>query len=142
MNKKKQIAAIEGLFTWPSRDPRLLATKCKSCGNVRFPTGGTCNNPYCSDRTSIEDIELSKRGKVFSYMIEYYEPPLPFRASKPFKPYGVGFVELPDGIRILGMMTGCDIKDIKVGMDVELVVEKLYEDEQGNEIMTWKWKAV
>jgi uncharacterized OB-fold protein len=124
MSTKKQIPAVEGLFTWPSKDPRLLATKCKTCGNVRFPTGSTCNNPYCTNKTNVEDVQLSKRGKVFSCMIEHYEMP-GTRAPKPFKPYGVALVELPDGIRVVGMVVGCDIKDIKVGMDVELVVEKL-----------------
>jgi uncharacterized OB-fold protein len=74
-------------------------------------------------------------------MIEHYEMP-GTRAPKPFKPYGVALVELPDGIRVVGMVVGCDIKDIKVGMDVELVVEKLCDDEQGNELMTWRWKAI
>jgi len=142
MSTKKQIPAIGGLFTWPSKDPRLIATKCMSCGNVRFPSGNTCNNPFCEDRDNVAEVELSKKGKVFSYFIEYYQPPLPFPQQKSFEPYGVGWVELPDGIRIIGMMTQCDIKDIKVGMEVELVVEKLCEDEQGNEAMTWKWKPV
>ena len=27
-----QIPIAEGLFTWPSNDPRLIGSKCKKCG--------------------------------------------------------------------------------------------------------------
>ena len=40
------------------------------------------------------------------------------------------------------MFTGCDPEAIKIGMDVELVIEKLGEDEQGNEVMTYKFRPV
>jgi len=61
---------------------------------------------------------------------------------EPYSPYGIGLVELPEGIRVLGMLTGGDIEDIRIGMDVELVVEKLYENEQGDEVITYKFKPV
>jgi len=139
---RKQIPAIEGLFDWPSKDPRLIASKCKTCGTIRFPSGKTCNNPFC-DQKDVGKVSLSKKGMVYSYFIEHYQPPPPYHPPKDgFKPYGVGWVELPDGIRVIGMITGCNLEDIKVGMDVELVVESLYENEQGDELMTWKWKAV
>jgi hypothetical protein len=33
------------------------------------------------------------------------------------------------------------VSDLKAGMEVELVLEKLYEDEE-SEYMVWKWKPV
>ncbi len=142
MDLKKTVPAIDGLITWPSDDPHLIASKCQACGNIRFPSGKTCNNPSCKDRHSVIEVDLSKKGKVFTYMVQHYQPPPPFKITPPFKPFGVGLVELPEGIRVLGMITGCDVNDIKIGMEVEMVVEKLYEDEQGNDVVTWKWKKV
>ena len=139
-NEKKQIAAVEGLFSWPSDDPRLIASRCRSCGSVRFPARSTCHNPYCN-KDDVEEILLNKRGKLYSYTIHHYCPPPPFHPPDPFVPYGIGLVELPEGIRIMGMLTQCDL-ELKINMDVELVAEKLYDDDKGNEIMGWKWRPL
>ena len=43
---------------------------------------------------------------------------------------------------VLGQaVEGVDVSQLKAGMDVELVLEKLFEDEQSVK-MTWKWKPV
>ena len=43
---------------------------------------------------------------------------------------------------VLGQMVeGTEVSDLKAGMEVELVLEKLYEDE-ASEYMVWKWKPV
>ena len=43
---------------------------------------------------------------------------------------------------VLGQLTaGTEAAELKVGMDVELVLEKLYEDEE-SEYLVWKWKPV
>jgi hypothetical protein len=31
---------------------------------------------------------------------------------------------------------------LKIGQGLELVVEKLYEDDEGNDVVTWKYKPV
>jgi len=142
--KRKQVAAIEGLFTWPSKDPRLIASSCKKCHSVSFPSSKYCNNPNCNDGV-VGEIELSRTGKLYSYTIQAYAPPPPYVKTEPFKPFAIGLVELPEKIRVVGMMTGCDVKDVKVGMDVEMIVEKIYETDVNGEIcemMTWKWKPI
>jgi uncharacterized OB-fold protein len=40
----------------------------------------------------------------------------------------------------MGQLTGCREEDIKIGMGMELVIEKLFEDEEGREVMTWKFR--
>ena len=86
---------------------------------------------------------MSKRGKLYSYTIQYYQPPKPFIPAEPFVPFGIGLVELPEGIRILGQMAYCNPeKDLKLGMDVETIIEVLDKDAQGNEYFAWKFKPV
>ena len=132
---------VEGLFTWPSDDPRLMATRCKTCNTYYFPRSGVCQNPACK-KGDLEDVTLSRRGKVWTYTHNFYQPPPPFRCRQPFASYGVVQVELPEGIRVLGMMADCPLEDTKIGMDVEMIVEPMYEDEQGNEFLTWKFRRV
>ena len=140
---EKRVAAFEDLFTWPSDDPRLIATKCKSCGHCAFPKTFTCGNPNCKNK-DVEDILLSKRGKLWSWSTQYYKPPPPFVAPDPYVPFAVGLVEFPEGIKVLGIVTGCNApdEDLKINMEVEVVAEKLFVDEDGNEVIGWKFKPV
>jgi len=90
----------------------------------------------------VEEILLSKRGKLWSYTVHHYRPPPPFVSPDPFVPFGIGVVELAEGIKVLGRMTACDLDQLRIGMEVELVVEKLFEDEEGNEAMAWMFRPV
>ena len=140
MAEKKRIPAVEGLFTWPSDEPHLIGGKCKSCGSHFFPKFYVVHQPSCKQR-EVEEVMLSRGGKLKSYTIQFYPPPPPFVAPEPFVPYGIGLVTLPEGINVLGMLTGVNVENLRTGIDVELVVEKLYEDEQ-HEYLTWKFSPI
>ena len=131
---------IEGLFTLDPKEPRLIGSKCTSCGTYFFPETVSCSNPVCKEK-KVEQAFLSRRGKLWSYTIQYYPPPPPFKAPEPFVPFGIGLIELPEKIRVLGMLTESDPDKLKIGMEVELVLEKLYED-NGKEVITWKFRPV
>lgn len=136
---KKQVPIIEGLFTWPSDKPQLVASKCKKCGAYFFPKVPYCGNPDCTkDKANMEVTPLSNRGKMYTYTIHTAQPAHPFR-MEPFKPYGVAMVDVPEGMRVLGMTTTTE--GLKIGQTVEMTVGKLYEDAE-NEYITWMWKPV
>ena len=137
--KGKQIPIVEGLFTYPPDEPRIIGGRCKSCGTVFFPKGRPVHRPGCRER-EVEEILLSKKGKLTSYSWHHYQPPR-FR-MEPFAPYGIGLVDLPEGIRVVGVLTGMKEEEAKIGMEVEMVAEGLYTDEEGNERLTWKFKPV
>ena len=138
---KQGIPSIEGLYTWPSDAPQLIGGRCKSCGTYFFPRFYVVHKPGCKER-ELEDVLYSRKGKLISYTVQHYPPPPPFKSTDPFVPYGIGLVELPEGINVLGIMTGCAIEDLKTGIEVELVVETLYVDEEGNDRLSWKFKPV
>ncbi len=55
----------------------------------------------------------------------------------------MGQVEFPEKVRVAGIITGCDPeKDLEIGIDMELVFDKLYDDDEGNEIIGWKFRPV
>ena len=57
-------------------------------------------------------------------------------------PFALAAVELPEGLVVLGQVAeGYGVADLKVGTEVELVVETLYTDESG-ERTVWRWKPV
>ncbi len=138
MQEKKRIPAVEGLFTWPSDDPALIASRCQGCGTYAFPCYSTCINPACRDRR-VEKVTLSRKGTLWTYTIHHYKPPAPFVASEPYTPFAIGVVELAEGLKVLGMLTVSDPESLRIGAAMELVIDKLNADEAGNELLTWKF---
>ena len=141
---KKQVPCLEGFFTMPPEEPHLLANKCKSCGNIFFPKATSCLNNNCKKTEPLEDVSLSRRGKLYTFTVNHYAAPPPYHAPDPFVPYATGSIDLPEGLRVEAMIaSGYDEKSLKVGMEMELIIDKLYDDEEtGNEVICWKFKPV
>jgi hypothetical protein len=139
---KTRTPAIEGWFKMDAAKPALLGTRCTGCGTVFFPREETfCRNPACAN-TKFEEVELSTRGRVWSYTNNCYAPPAPFVApTTPFEPYSIAAVELErEKMVVLGQVVrGVGVERLEVGMEMELVLDTLFEDEQ-NEYVVWKWK--
>ena len=138
-NAKQQIPIIEGYFSWPSDDPRIIANRCKKCGAISFPRLPLCPNPDCEKAAAnIEPIEISSEGTLHTFSQQVYPPPEPFK-MEPFQPFAIGIAEFPEGIRVLGMITRTN--DLEIGMKVRTSVGKLYEDDE-NEYLTWMWEPI
>ncbi len=140
---KKRVPAIEGWFSLDTEKPHLLGSRCTSCKSYFFPKETLfCRNPGCVGR-EFEEVPLSRSGKVWSFTNNCYQPPPPYVSPDPFVPYAIAAVELDnEKMVVLGQLAaGTDASELKVGMHVELVLEKLFEDEE-SEYLVWKWKPV
>ena len=104
--------------------------------------GGFCRNPVCNSE-AFDEVELSRRGRVWSYTDAQYQPPPPYvPPTDPFEPFALAAVELPEGLVVLGQVAaGYGVTDLRVGQEAELVVETLYTDDEG-ERTVWRWKPV
>ena len=141
MEAKKQIPCLEGWFTMPPEEPQLIGNKCGSCGHYFFPKVTYCRNPLCEKTKPLGKVMLGRKGKLVAYTINHYPPPPPYHAPDPFVPFGVASVALPEGIRVGGqVLKSVDLDSLKVGMEMELVREVLYEDDQGNEVLSWMFR--
>lgn len=141
MTPTKRVPVVDGAFSETPEGPRLLGSRCLSCKTVYFPKTPLCRNPACDER-QVEDHFLSPRGRLWSYTVQYYKPPPPAQFDDPFVPYGVGLIDLPEGIRVLSMMSAGQPENLKIGAEVELVLEALYHNEDGDEVVTWKFRPV
>ena len=138
---KTRTPAIEGWFTIDAGDPRLLGSRCRSCQTCFFPRESVfCRNPNCSGE-EFDEVPLSNRGTLWSFTNNCYAPPAPYVAADPFEPYAVAAVELEDEkIVVLGQVVpGVGVDALRAGMEMELVLDTLYEDEQ-NDYLIWKWR--
>jgi uncharacterized OB-fold protein len=141
MTTNKSLPVAEGLFTETAEGPRLLGSKCASCGTPYFPRSAVCHNPECSG-SKMEDASFGPRGTLWSCAIQNYPPPLPARYEEPYTPYALGMVDMPEGLRVLGRISTDDPEGVQVGAEVELVLERLYLDESGSEVITWKFRPI
>lgn len=137
------VPAIEGWFT-TTGTPALIGTRCGECSSTFFPPEHVlCRNPACTS-TELEEVELSRRGKVWSFSVNYYAAPAPYVGKDPFEPYTVVAVELgAEQMVVLGQLAeGVDSTGLKIGDDVEVVIEPLFTDDEGNEHIVWKWRPL
>jgi len=140
---KRRVPAVDGWFKIDSEAPALIGSRCKTCGTFAFPRQTfSCANPTC-DGDEFEEVELSRRGKVWSYTDARYQPPPPYVAADPYEPFAIAAVELPaEKMVVMGQVVpGVGVNDLSVGDEVELVVDTLYEDED-HEYLVWKWRPV
>ena len=138
-----QVPVEEGVFTWPSDEPRLIGSRCAECGNVMFPTQTGC--PKCSG-SSTERHELARRGTLWTWTIQGYPPKSPpYRGDddpKTFEPFGVGYVELPGECKVETRLTVNDPDKITIGMEMELVLVPLFINDDGDEVMTFAFAPI
>lgn len=137
----KRIPIREDLFTTALDhldQVRLKGSRCRDCGEVFLGKAPACGN--CVGE-KMEELILSNKGTLWSYTILRYKPPGDYKGpSDPYLPFAEGLVELPEGIRVLAPLTERDFDKIKIGMPLELVVEKLYTDDDNNEVIAFFFK--
>jgi uncharacterized OB-fold protein len=91
-------------------------------------------------------VELSTTGKLWSWTIQGFPPKSPPYARREtpesFIPYGVGYVELPEKVLVETRLTQNKPDKLKIGMTMELVIEKFMQDAAGNDVMFFAFKPV
>jgi hypothetical protein len=145
MTTRTRVPAVDGWFTMDAGAPALLGQRCGTCGTTVFPgTALACPNPRCSE-VSLEPVELSRRGRVWSYTDAHYQPPPPYLVpTDTHEPFCIAAVELvEDGLVVLGQVVpGVTVDDLSVGTEVELVLDTLFVDDQDRDVVVWKWKPI
>jgi len=134
-----RIPVAEGVFTWPSDDPQLIGSRCAGCGIVTFPAQDSC--PRCASTEMAEHL-LSQRGRLWAWTTQEFPPPPPYvgPTGDEFVPYGVGYVELGDEVRVEARLT--QVEGLQIGMDMELVLVPFRINEAGNEVVTFAFRPV
>ena len=59
-----------------------------------------------------------------------------------FKPFGIGYVELPGETKVETRLTESDPTKLAEGMEMELTLEPVGKDEDGNDIVTYAFKPI
>ena len=138
---KTRVPAIEGWLTMDEGNPQLLGYLDESSGTYFFPKDVAISHAPGFADAEFKEVALSNRGTLWSYTTNHYKPPEPAISKDPFEPYTVAAVELNDErMVVLGQLAdGVSADDIEVGMEMQLVLGTLYEDDE-HEYTVWKWR--
>ena len=141
--KNSGVSIDPKLFDWPSDKPHLKGSKCNNCGAVTFPIQDGC--PRCCG-VDMSQIPLKTKGILWSWTIQGFPPKSPpygkVETPETFIPYGVGYVELADQVRVETRLTENNPEKLNIGMEMELVIEKFIEDKDGNDIMIYAFSPI
>ncbi|MEP5765710.1 MAG: Zn-ribbon domain-containing OB-fold protein [Halieaceae bacterium] len=132
----------DGIFTWPAENPALLGSRCQDCGRAAFPAQSSCL-ACCSTQVEVE--ELPRQGTLWTYTVQRFMPKSPYNSGETqetFKPYGVGYVELPGGVRVEGRLTESDPEKLEIGMDMEVVFYPFRTEPDGTEIINFAFSPL
>lgn len=110
------------LFMKTEQGKQLRVTKCQKCGRIYFPVRHNC--PDCLESV-VEEIPLSKRGKLFTYSITYMKPLVRGVVSPP---YANGIIEFPEGFKMFAILRDIEPTDDesmrkRIGTEFEIVSE-------------------
>ena len=139
----RQIPVADGLFTWPSDRPRLIGAQCAGCGLVGFPAGQACER--CG-RTEVTEKLLSDRGALWTFTTQSFRPPSPpydgADTAETFRPYAVGYVELPGEVMVEARLTEPDPARLAIGQQMRLAIVPYSVTADGTEIVTFAFAPV
>jgi uncharacterized OB-fold protein len=100
-------------------DPRSPATalqgsRCPGCSVPVYPADDAC--PRCGGRA--DPATLSGAGTLWTWTVQRYAPKSPPYQAPPggFVPFALGYVELPDGVRVAAVLDVDDFEEVRIGM--------------------------
>ena len=107
----------------PGPPASLIGGSCSACGRKYFPVPMVC--PHCLDVPTA--VHLSGDGILHSFTV--------VRVKAPFglpTPYAIGYVDLEaDNLRIVALLDGAKMNELKIGQPLTLKVGPLGVDRQG-----------
>ena len=134
---KKQIPVEEGLFyipDSPEKEPYLIGSECTICGSLYFPKINACAK--CGKNNTTKEKHIEGEGTIDTFSI--VQSALPGFTIPSIQAY----INLKAGLRVWGLITDCEPSEeaLKIGMEVELVIAKVKEDAEGNEIISYQFR--
>lgn len=98
----------------------LMGSRCAACGEAYFPPTASCT-ACCS--SELEPFELGSHGELWSWTVQGFLPKSPYNSGETeadFSPYGVGYVEMPCGVKVESRLTCADPAVLRIGMPMQL----------------------
>lgn len=141
MTSGAPVPDLSEIVDFSGEEPCLMGGRCPECGQLTFPRQAGC--PRCSHGLQ-EVLALSRRGRLWSFTVQSFPLKAPYvgPTGDDFIPFGVGYVELPEGIIAEARLTESDPAKLAIGMEVELKVVPFGPDLHASELVTYAFAPV
>ena len=111
----------------------LVDQRCRQCQVCVFGPAIFCQACSSGD---LESVQLSRQGTLYSFTVVRVPP-----AGWPGKvPYTLGEVELPEGPHVLAEIIDSEPSELKLGMSMELALERVSVAESDQVLAVYKWR--
>jgi uncharacterized protein len=136
-----EVYAVNGAEYFPASRPwneergavRLIGSKCTHCGVVAFPPHPSC--PACGAESGQDAVQLSPVGTLYTFS-EIHIAPKGFTT-----PYVVGYIDLPEGVRLFGQIEG-RAADLRLGQQVVVTLGQVRTEASGGTVVSYKFKGL
>ena len=136
----RPVLACPSLLRVDGARPTLVGSRCADCGEVYFPSAANCTR--CLG-TRLEPHDLGSSGVLWSWTIQGFCPKPPYdsgETAESFRPYGVGYVEMPSGIKVEARLTSADPAVLRIGMRMALTLVPYKLRENGERVSTFAFE--
>jgi uncharacterized protein len=134
---RKQVPIRADIFTMPppGEKPQLIGCRCPRCGESYFPRRQIC---LACGQNGMERALLGPRGAVSTFTIVHQKT----GGSLVEPPYAIAQVRLDEGLTVQALLTESDPGKIACGIAVEMVLEKLGETAEGEDLIAFKFRPL
>lgn len=124
----------KGVFT-EGDSPSLIGGRRREDGRLVFPM------PSGNDAQFYDAVQLSRRGRLWSYTVQRFRPKSPpYAGREAFEPYAVGYVELPNQLIVESRLDSIAFEDLHIGMQLELTTIPFAVDPDGTAVTTFAFR--
>ncbi len=115
---------------------RLRGSRCPACDEVFYPRRLVCAKCL---HEGTDDVLLSTGGTLYTWT--WVHVPLFAKTDAEVSEYAVGQVDLAEGPRVQAILMGAP-GAFSIGMPLELGLETLRQDEDGNDVVIYRFTPV
>ena len=115
----------------------LVGNQCADCGETYFPAASGCTR--CTS-TNLNRFNFGRHGTLWTWTIQSFLPKTPYNSGETdasFKPYGVGYIEMPCGIKIESRLSVADADKLKIGMPMTMSLKTYGKTPEGANLVTF-----
>lgn len=128
-----------GLLDMGGGEPRLIGGRSKTTGRICFPL------PQGGEGAQYDAVKLGREGTLWSFTVQRFRPKSPPYAGaddeRSFKPFALGYVELPGEVIVETRIETEDPSKLKIGMKMQLATVP-FARETGEPALTYAFRPV
>lgn len=121
------------LFRIEGETPILMGSRCSACGIAFYPRRWVC--AVC--RQTVEDVDFGGRGVLASYT--YIASPMYGRKAVAGEGYGVGQIDLDEGVRVQAVIGGSP-EEWRIGQRFVAGISPCGEPESGQQSALYEFR--